>query len=491
MATYYVRKTGSDAAAGTAPGTAWLTIGKALGAAGIASGDTVYIGAGTYREAVTVAMTSATAETFVIGDIDGSQTGDAGDVVWTAYTTNDTTAPSASSTLNLGGRDFLTFRNFTFIGGSSASGVVAANTTQSLNIKLEKCVFLPTRSNIYSVLYTGLADVASNWVIDSCVFIPAGTAGAVLLSLPTSASADYDINFLIKNSLLIASHGAGCVVMTPSGAGAFKAGGVDIFNCTLLGGANAVNCNGANMSTSIPCTIYNSICWGQSTSLLATTLGQLVEDFNLLNSGSAVRTNVGVGTGSISGTGATPPTHSIMVEVGQAFLNGRQPRPFFTPMTGSPQLGFGAQAGGPTVDMLGVTRPAGGASMSYAIGALERSNTAVAEASVTQAGASAIKIVGPGVQRFDIPVDAASTTVTVYGQYDTTHADTNKPQMKVLNGGQAGVADATDTMTAAVDTWEQLSLNFTPTSKGIVTIELVSRAAAGGGIAYFDTFAVA
>ena len=46
MTTYYVRATGSDGAAGTSAGTAWLTIGKALGAAGIASGDTVYVGAG-------------------------------------------------------------------------------------------------------------------------------------------------------------------------------------------------------------------------------------------------------------------------------------------------------------------------------------------------------------------------------------------------------------------------------------------------------------
>ena len=56
MTNYFVRKNGSDAAAGTSAGAAWLTLGKALGAAGIASGDTVYIGAGVYREAVTAAL---------------------------------------------------------------------------------------------------------------------------------------------------------------------------------------------------------------------------------------------------------------------------------------------------------------------------------------------------------------------------------------------------------------------------------------------------
>ena len=62
MTTYYVRTTGNNASAGTSPATAWATLTKALGASGIASGDTVYVGAGTYRETVTVAMTSPTAE---------------------------------------------------------------------------------------------------------------------------------------------------------------------------------------------------------------------------------------------------------------------------------------------------------------------------------------------------------------------------------------------------------------------------------------------
>ena len=110
MATYYVRKTGSDSNAGTSAGAAWLTIGKALGASGISSGDTVYIGAGTYREIVTVNMTSATAETKIIGDVDGSQTGDAGEVIWTAHVTDDVTVPSSAYPLVANGRDFITIQ---------------------------------------------------------------------------------------------------------------------------------------------------------------------------------------------------------------------------------------------------------------------------------------------------------------------------------------------------------------------------------------------
>ena len=53
MATYYVRKTGNDGNDGDDPDTEpWLTIDHAANT--VAAADTVYVGAGTYREAVTM-----------------------------------------------------------------------------------------------------------------------------------------------------------------------------------------------------------------------------------------------------------------------------------------------------------------------------------------------------------------------------------------------------------------------------------------------------
>ena len=66
MATYYVRLSGSDANDGLTAATAWRTINKALSATGIVSGDTLYIGAGKYREIVSLGLTSPTVETFII-----------------------------------------------------------------------------------------------------------------------------------------------------------------------------------------------------------------------------------------------------------------------------------------------------------------------------------------------------------------------------------------------------------------------------------------
>jgi hypothetical protein len=79
MATYHVSPYGDDSNNGLggdptdATNRPWLTLTKALGAAGISSGDTLYIAPGVYREAVTVAMTSAVAETFIIGDVANTQ----------------------------------------------------------------------------------------------------------------------------------------------------------------------------------------------------------------------------------------------------------------------------------------------------------------------------------------------------------------------------------------------------------------------------------
>ena len=76
MATYYVRTDGNDSNAGTGPATnqAWQTIGKALGATGIGSGDTLYVAPGDYRQTATITVggTYSTA-TQVIGDPTGSQ----------------------------------------------------------------------------------------------------------------------------------------------------------------------------------------------------------------------------------------------------------------------------------------------------------------------------------------------------------------------------------------------------------------------------------
>jgi len=482
MTVYYVRKSGNDGAAGTTPATAWLTIAKALGAAGIASGDTVYIGAGTYRETVTVAMTSATVETFVIGDVDGSHTGDSGDVIWTAYTTNDTTAPAAAATLTLSARDFLTFVDLTILGGDAATSCIVASAI-STNIKLTRCTLITGRNGVV-IGVTGTADTALDWTIDSCILMGFQSAALVLFTLPTSASADYSADVLIQNTVFMGPPANVALAITASGASAFKGGGVDAYNCTFVFASQAVVTQSANVATSLPCHVYNSVIYGLQTTacLSATTSGQIVEDYNWIV-GTIPRSNVSAGGNSTASGANGAIAKAPLLELGQSWLYGRRPRPFFSPMSGSPLLGFGAQAGGPAIDLAGGPRPSGGAT--YAVGAYERGNSFRRETGTVRTGSNAIGITGPGYQDFTARVDAVPTDITAYVQWDATYAGT-KPKMQILNGTECGVADATDTATGSSGSWEQLSLTFTPTAKGIVKVRFLSSDTNGGGQMFVD-----
>lgn len=500
MTTYYVAPAasgGSDSNNGLGPDAShasnkpFATIGKLIAASGVmVSGDTAYLAPGTYREVVTVAVTSPVAETQILGDpanAQGFKDGSGnlvapGDVIWTAYTTNDTTTPSTSPLLTLNGRDFLTFKNILFIGANNAISCVSATTTNSISIVFRDCSFIPAGLSASIIEYVGLADIASNWIFDRCRFFGSVGGGQMIkITLPTSSVADYDTGFLIQNSSFIVGSGHNGVYVDASGANSFKGGGVDIFNCFCLG--RMLTTGSSNLSTSIPSTCYNSVLISAgSSALAATTSGQILEDNNRISAASA-RTNVSAGSNSKSDM-----SHALLMEIGHELVTGRQLKPFGMPMASSPLLGRGATAGGPTVDILNRARPSGGASTSYAWGAFERHDTAVRETSVVDTGSNAIKITGPGDHDLFIPVDASLTTITIRVRYDTNHATTNKPQAVILNGEEVGVATETKTATGDVDTWETISFTpFTPTAKGFITLRLISRSAAGNGIAYFDT----
>jgi hypothetical protein len=347
---YFIRKTGNDGNAGTSAGAAWLTLSKALGAAGIASGDTVYIGAGTYRETVTVAMTTAVAETRIIGDVNGINTGDAGEVIWTAYTTNDTTAPAATALLTLAGRDFLTFEDTTFVGGNTDPSVIDAYTAHSRSITFRRCVMLPGTAAGPLIGFVSTANEASTWVIEQCSFLQSYSY-AMLFSLTTSASADYDSNIQIRNCVV---YGGGDQFLHVLGGGgnSFKGGGVDIINCTILCG-EILRVSNANISTSIPCTVYNSICVnGTANALVANTSGQIIENYNILVAPTP-RSNVTAGANSIANL-----SRATIMDIGQSWLVARRnPRVIGTPSTSSPLLAYGDKAVAPSTDFHAKTRP--------------------------------------------------------------------------------------------------------------------------------------
>ncbi len=345
---YYVRKTGNDSNAGTSAGAAWRTLSKAFGTSGIASGDTLFIGAGVYRETISITMVSPTVETKIIGDVDGLMTGDAGEVRWTGYTTHDRVAGSGTTPLSLNNRDFLTFEKIVFVTGAAGCITAAAGST---NITFRNCAFFNgDNTGRVMINFTGTVDVTSFWVVDKCLFF-AGNTNAITITLPTSTVADYDVNFIIKNCIFLGAAST-CVGVTTSGGNSFKGGGVTVINCTSLRGT--IMTTAANNSSTFPCFVYNCYIFSIGvTAINANTLGQIIEDYNIIQSTTA-RTNIAIGPHSVSNF-AYPNYFSI----GQESFIGLPLKPYGSFYEDSPYIGFGSIVPVSGNDILGNDRPQG------------------------------------------------------------------------------------------------------------------------------------
>lgn len=503
MATYYVDfVNGSNANNGLGPDAShatnkpWKTIAKLIGASGMASGDTAYLSpAGPFREVVTAAMTAATAETKITGDPENKQgfktSGGVavapGPVIWTAYTTNDKTAPSSTALLTTAGRHFLTFQYITMVAGGATNPALINAFTFTHDLTFKDCLFLSGKGNgIVMCYFEGSAGAANNLLIDRCIVkcsVQNAVGGVFMIELPRH-SADYDCGITIRNTIIYGGGSPGAFRIVSTGAGSGKGGGAKIRNCTMYGALIGVSCGDANLSTTFPVLVNNCVIdCGQA--LVANTSGQITESYNWLNPVSP-RSNVTAGTGSISDG-----SYALLAEFGQTQFFGSSLRPFYEPSAGSPLLGFGNDGNQTAYDLRNKLRPAGGVSASPAAGALERANTFGKETGTVRTGSNAISITGPGYQEFLIPVDATSTTISVYVRWDATYAGT-KPQLQIDANGEIGVAAETKTATGSSGSWEQLTLSaITPTVAGIVTVRVLSNDTNGGGHMYVDDWAVA
>jgi hypothetical protein len=466
MATYYVRKSGNDSNNGLGPSSAWLTVGKALGSSGISSGDTVYIGAGTYAETITVAMTNATAETHIIGDVDGAHTGDAGYV--------NLYSSSATAILNLSARNYLTFKKLRFIRTGNA---ITATPVTSTNIKFHDCSFIQEGAGNTGVtisLTVGFG-VAANWEIKRCAFFEnSGVSFSCFLT--TGTGSDWDSNILIENCRFI-SKGSG-ITVSGSGSSPNKGGGLVAKFCTFVCGTSLA-ASGTNLSLTYPCSITNSLIRaGANAGVSAGELGSVVESYNIFWAGSA-RVNVSIGTGSST-------AQLFDVSVADEELFGRLPRPLFMPNIDADILNSWLIVSTPLDDFLSQPRIA---TTLGSVGCLQPRNVGVKVTSPVNTGPNALRIVGAGFHDIYVPVDDVATTLSVYARWEGTYSGT-KPRLHVLNGAAIGVADAFATMTAGSTTWEKLTLSFTPTAKGFVIVRLQALSTEADSDCFFDDLEV-
>lgn len=120
------------------------------------------------------------------------------------------------------------------------------------------------------------------------------------------------------------------------------------------------------------------------------------------------------------------------------------------------------------------------------LGPVEARNRPAQESTTVRTGTYALRFDGAGWHDLFVPVNAEETTISVYARKDSNYTG-DAPLLEVYN--IPGVADQSDAMAGAADTWEELSCTFTPTAAGMVRVRLRSRDTSATGEAFFDDLA--
>lgn len=396
-------------------GGAFLTINKAVGGtAPLAAADSIYVGAGVYREAVSLGVSGSSGNIITLaGDVDGAQTGDPGEVQITGWGTNARTTPTTTA-LTTNSKTFWTIQFFYIAGGTSPVLIPSGST----NITVQDCA-VGAYGNVNSIVITTLVDTNCAIVIDRCRLFK--QAGVITVSSPTSATADYNIGLTVRNCVSFGGSGT-FVDFTPSGAASFKPGGIAIVNCTHIGAA--VLQARINSATTIPCTVTNCISMAAGNAWLnAQTAGQITENWNVFYGTAA--TNVTQGAQTQSGV-IQPDLH-----FGQELIWGGQSRPFATPTRSSPLIGFGASASPtpPTVDLLNRSRPDGGSILASGTATSGAATTLTHTGSTWGTNAWAgfvVKIIsGTGSGQIKSIASNTATVLTVDGNWTTNPDSTS------------------------------------------------------------------
>lgn len=261
MTTYYVRKTGSDAAAGTSAGAAWLTIDHAANT--VAAGDTVYIGAGVYRELVTMDTSGSSGNVIsYIGDVDGAQTGDPGLVIICAWDDDlQWGAPQRTSCLNINAKQFLTWRYVAFL-GSDGTFPVLSNTADNVafeGLTFDRCVI--EGNGVDAALYlncnAALTPTTAGLTVRNCVL-----HGTLSLEVDENVTAETNLKATIEHNLIFGLSSY-CIYFRRNTASTYDVGGLIIRGNTLMyaGGACAIQFTGSG-SVNFPTYMQDNISVG-------------------------------------------------------------------------------------------------------------------------------------------------------------------------------------------------------------------------------------
>lgn len=281
MTTYYVGKGGNDGNAGTSWATRKLTLNGAEDIP-VVAGDTVYVGAGTYEELLTVDVSGSSGNYITyIADYRGDNTDGVGGLV------RVTGSWARGNCISANGKDYRTFRGFLF-GESTTHNIYLTGDCSYWYI--EDCAFNPCT-------YRGvhIESTSDNVTIRRCWFNSQsqGYQGGVQLEHSSENSSSH----VIEN----------CIFMCNRGQGIYsnKVAAFTVRNCTFIGGQNQIE---AASSLTGTITVNNCQFVGGEVALKAAASGDIIEDYNNFYACATNRTNVSTGGNST----ANPPYFDTM-----------------------------------------------------------------------------------------------------------------------------------------------------------------------------------
>ena len=336
MATYYVRPDGNNANAGTGPATnqAWQTLTKALGATGIASGDTVYIAPGHYNELIITSTLTPTVATFIIGDPTAAQFAGvtAGVVKLSSFSSAGTAAPpSTNSLITLTSKNHFKFSNLYFESGTAGNSIVC---TTGHSWSFTNCVFDMCMTST-SFLASTPTSTAGNFTFSKCIFF--NRNGGRTIQITGQNVAD---TTSISDCLFLGSGGSECIYSTNCQ--------MAVTNCTFFG--SNVGVQQQSGSVSFPSYVSNCLFVGNSIALIngSSTLVWMTENYNRIL-GNATRVNMGTLGANSTTSGA------YRISLGYEKMHGLTATDFFAPIESSPNQAFGTATSAPASDLYGTT----------------------------------------------------------------------------------------------------------------------------------------
>lgn len=276
MATRYCGPGGNDANDGLSYAQRKLTL-NGLEDSPVQAGDVCYIAPGTYRETLTCDVNgSAGSPITYIGDYTGANTDGVGGVVRITGSDDDR---SVVRSYGVEARN-RAYRNFVqFLITECTYGVHVRNTSF---ISVIGCLITHNSSGIFSQ-----TEQHNNLLVERCALLSYGVGANPVNLTQNSASVGGD-QFL--NTIFLAGHNSNLLLLTRSGSALVK-------NCLFVNGLTAFqNDLATGFGTSY---VYNNLFIGCASGVVASALGDVVEDYNNFVRVATPRSNIAVGANSL------------------------------------------------------------------------------------------------------------------------------------------------------------------------------------------------